>query len=220
MAFQFRTQYGWDEQPTEPNSSTPAGFYPAKVVAAEEKYSKSGKLMLQLSLEVDAGGIKTVDVREYLLLEQSAAWKLEQYLAAIGVQFGSGDNVTIDANTFLGRQLYVLTYNEPGLKNPERLYMKVLKAFRPQDVKQPGPLPANQLEGWGLDTDGTRKADKAQQSQAPVNTWGQQVQASAPTWGQQAVQHTQQNAWTQPGQQVRATPPAQMPHEEDDDILF
>lgn len=207
MAFQFRTKYGWDAQPTEPNTVTPPGFYAAVIVDAEETYSKSGKLMLKLSLEVDPGLGKTLDVKEYILLEQNSAWKVEQYLAAVGVQFGEGEDVTIDANTFKGRRLAVLTYNEPGQKNPDRLYAKILRSMRPQDVKWPGPLADNELEGWGLNLDGTRKGSTPQPAAPQQTTWGQPAQA--PSWGQQGTVRT-------PAQQ----PQAQMPHEDDDDIPF
>lgn len=218
MAFQFKTQHGWDAQPTEPSNSTPPGFYTATIVEAEEKYSRSGRYMLQLTLEVDPGVGKTLDVNEYILLEQGSAWKVEQYLAACGVQFGEGVDVTVDANTFKGRRLAVLTYNEPGMKNPDRLYMKILRAFRPQDVKKPGPLADHELDGWGLNVDGTRKGSQVQQAQAPAGAWGQQVQASAPAWGQQAQPTAP--AWGQPAPAQQPQPTAQMPHEEDDDIPF
>ena len=227
MAFQFKTQYGWDEQPKEPSMTTPPGYYPAKIVAAEEKYSKSGKPMLQLKLEVDAGGTRTVDVNEYLLLDSTAPWKVEQYLAAIGFQFSAGQDVNISANTFLGGQLYVLTYNEPGQKNPDRLYIKPLKAFRTQDVQQPGPLPADQLEVWGLNSDGTRKGSRDEQ-RANAQPWQQQPQQQGgwgqPTPHQQAKSngympqpaYQQQPAGYQQGQGA----PAPMPNEDDDDIPF
>lgn len=234
MAFQFKTQYGWDEQPKEPSQSTPPGFYPAKIVAAEEKYSKSGKPMLQLKLEVDAGGARTVDVNEYLLLDSTAPWKVEQYLAAIGCQFSAGQDVSISANTFLGGRLYILTYNEPGQKNPDRLYIKPLKAFRVQDVKAPGPLPADQLEMWGLNPDGTRKGSRDEQ-RANAQPWQQSAPPQAQGWGQPA-QAPQQGGWGQPtphmqakangympqpaGYQQGQGAPAPMPNEEDDDIPF
>ena len=227
MAFQFKTQYGWDEQPKEPSMTTPPGYYPAKIVAAEEKYSKSGKPMLQLKLEVDAGGTRTVDVNEYLLLDSTAPWKVEQYLAAIGFQFSAGQDVSISANTFLGGRLYILTYNEPGQKNPDRLYIKPLKAFRTQDVQQPGPLPADQLEVWGLNSDGTRKGSRDEQ-RANAQPWQQQPQQQGgwgqPTPHQQAKSngympqpaYQQQPAGYQQGQGA----PAPMPNEDDDDIPF
>ena len=228
MAFQFRTQYGWDEQPKEPSQSTPPGYYPAKIVAAEEKYSKSGKPMLQLKLEVDTGGARTVDVNEYLLLDSTAPWKVEQYLAAIGYQFSAGQDVNISTNTFLGGRLYVLTYNEPGQKNPDRLYIKPLKAFRSQDVKQPGPLPIDQLELWGLNPDGTRRGSREEQ-RANAQPWQHPVPPQNTGWGQPTPHeqaksngympqpvYQQQPAGYQQGQGA----PAPMPNEEDDDIPF
>lgn len=228
MAFQFRTQYGWDEQPKEPSMTTPPGYYPAKIVAAEEKYSKSGKLMLQLKLEIDTGGSRTVDVNEYLLLDSTAPWKVEQYLAAIGYQFSAGQDVNISANTFLGGRLYVLTYNEPGQKNPDRLYIKPLKAFRSQDVKQPGPLPIDQLELWGLNPDGTRRGSREEQ-RANAQPWQQSAPPQVQGCGQ-STPHQQANAngyMPQPayqqqpaGYQQGQGTPAPMPNEEDDDIPF
>ncbi len=228
MAFQFRTQYGWDEQPKEPSMTTPPGYYPAKIVAAEEKYSKSGKPMLQLKLEVDAGGARTVDVNEYLLLDSTAPWKVEQYLAAIGYQFSAGQDVSISANTFLGGRLYILSYNEPGQKNPDRLYLKPLKAFRIQDVQQPGPLPADQLKMWGLNPDGTRKGSRDEQ-RANAQPWQQPAPAQNNGWGQPTPhQQAKSNGYMpqpayqqQPaGYQQGQGAPAPMPNEDDDDIPF
>ena len=223
MAFQFRTQYGWDSQPTEPSVTTPPGFYPAKIVAAEEKHSKSGKPMLQLKLEVDTGGSRTVDVNEYLLLDSTAPWKVEQYLAAIGYQFQADQDVNISANTFLGGRLYVLTYNEPGQKNPDRLYIKPLKAFRSQDVKQPGPLPIDQLEMWGLNPDGTRKGSRDEQ-RANAQPWQHPVPPQNTGWGQPTPhEQAKSNGYMpQPAgyQQGHGAPAPIMPNEEDDDIPF
>ena len=227
MAFQFRTQYGWDEQPKEPSMTTPPGYYPAKIVAAEEKYSKTGKPMLQLKLEVDAGGTRTVDVNEYLLLDSTAPWKVEQYLAAIGFQFSAGQDVSISANTFLGGRLYILTYNEPGQKNPDRLYIKPLKAFRTQDVPQPGPLPADQLEMWGLNPDGTRKGSKEEQ-RANAQPWQQPAPPQNNGWGQPTPhQQAKSNGYMpqsayqqQPAGYQQGQGAPMLPNEEDDDIPF
>lgn len=228
MAFAFKTQYAWDNQPTEAGTTTPAGFYPAKIVGAEEKYSRGGKPMLQLTLEVDPGGTaKTVDLKEYLLLTPEASWKIEQYMAAIGMQFGSGQDVTISASDFLGGQLFVLTFNEPGVKNPERLYMKAMKAFRARDVKAAGPLNAEALEYWGLNPDGTRKGGRDEQ-RANAQPWqGQQPQQQG-GWGQQPQRPPMQpQGWNQqptppaqPGYKQGQGAPAPMPNEMDDDIPF
>ena len=238
MAFVFKTQYAHDAQPTEAAQSYKPGFYPSKIVAAEEKYSKSGKPMFELTLEVDPGGIKTVDIKEYLLLESAASWKVEQYLAAIGVKFGQGQDISVDANTFLGGRLYILTCNEPGQKNPDRLYLKPLKAFRKQDIPHEGALTDAELEHWGLNADGTRKGSREEmranaQSMRPQGGFGQQggwnnqqqyppqamahqpqYQTCANNWPQQLQQGYSQPAYqTQQGQ-------APVHEEADDDIPF
>jgi hypothetical protein len=215
--FQFRTKYAHDAQPTDAAQSYPAGFYPAKIIGSEEKYSKAGRPMLQLTLEVDAGGPKTVDIKEYLLLEATSAWKVEQYLAAIGMQFAEGQDISIDERTFLGGKLYLLTCNEPGVTNPDRLFLKPMKAFRKADIPHAGPLTDAELESWGLNRDGTRKGDRSDQranaqtmAQPQQNAWGAQPQPMRP----------QQGAW---GQQQAPVQQPVRPVEEnlaDDDIPF
>lgn len=218
MPFVFHTQYAHDAQPKEPAAVTPAGIYPAKIFSSEELVSKSGKPMLKLGLEVDAGGTKTLDINEYLLLEAASAWKLEQYLAAIGFQFSAGQELRIDANSFLGGRLAVLTYNEPGMKNPDRLYAKILRAFRPADVTL-GPLSEKALEGWGLNPDGTRRGSRDEQR---ANAQPHQHQSA---WGQQPAQNSgwgspQQNGWGAPQAAPATPPPAINENLEDDDIPF
>lgn len=222
MAYTLTTQYAHDAQPKEPVQNYKPGFYSAKIVEAEEKYSRSGKPMLALKLEVDPGGPKTVDVNEYLLLESGASWKVEQYLAAIGLQFAPGQEITIDANTFLGGRLYVLTCNEPGQKHPERLYLKPLKAFRKMDIPHEGPLTETELEHWGLNPDGTRKGSRdeqrmnAQPLRPQQNSWGAQPQ---PLRQQQGGWGAQQQGYAQPAYQQSSAPLVQE-NLEDDDIPF
>lgn len=233
MSFVFKTQYAHDAQPTDAAQSYSPGFYPAKIVESEEKYSKSGKPMLQLKLEVDPGGIKTLDITEYLLLEAKSSWKIEQYLAAIGVQFGQGQDVSVDARTFLGGRLYILTCNEPGQKNPDRLYMKPMKAFRKQDIPHEGALTDAELEHWGLNADGTRKGSQeemranAQPHVTQSNGWGVQQQYPPQAQAHMPQYQTAASGWGQQPQQGYAQPAyqpqqGQAPiHEEaDDDIPF
>lgn len=216
--FQFRTKYAHDAQPKDAAQSYPPGFYPAKIVECEEKYSDKGRHMLQLMLEVDAGGPKTLDIKESLILETSFSWKIEQYLAAIGLQFQEGQDICIDDRTFLGGKLYLLTYNEPGQKNSNRLFMKPLKAFRKADIPHEGALRNDELEHWGLNPDGTRKGSREEQ-RANAQTMRPQPQQNA--WGAQPQpMRPQQGGWVQP---APAPAPAPAPINEnlaDDDIPF
>lgn len=216
--FQFRTKYSHDAQPTDAAQSYPPGFYPAKIVASEEKYSKSGRMMLQLTLEVDAGGPKTLDIKEYLLLEATSAWKVEQYLAAIGMQFAEGQDISIDERTFLGGKLYLLTCNEPGQTNPDRLYMKPLKAFRKADIPHEGALRNDELEHWGLNPDGTRKGSREEQ-RANAQTMRPKPQQNA--WGAQPQpMRPQQGGWGQPAPTPAPAPAPINENLADDDIPF
>ena len=212
MSFVFKTQYSHDTQPTEATGSTRPGFYPAKIVAADEKYSKSGRQMIQLSIEVDAGGPRYVEVKEYLLLEQKSAWKIEQYIAAIGIEFGQGQDISIDCNTFIGGKFYLLTCNEPGQKNPDRLFMKPMKAFRRADIPHEGPLTDAELDDWCLNSDGTRKGSKEDMRANALQP------ARAPQQGAWGAQ-PQQGGWGTP--QPTAQPAAPIDENlEDDDIPF
>lgn len=220
MIFKFRTKHAHDAQPLDAAQSYPAGFYPAKIISSEEKYSKAGRPMLQLTLEVDTGGPKTVEVREYLLLEHASAWKVEQYLSAIGLQFGAEQDISIDERSFLGGKLYLLTCNEPGVTNPDRLFMKPMKAFRKADIPHAGPLTDAELEGWGLNRDGTRKGSVEEKRANAHPTPAQQQNA----WGaqQQPMRPQQQVGWGQQNQYTPAPAPAAPADENlaDDDIPF
>ena len=164
----------------------------AKILAVEPMRSKSGRDMLKLSVEVDTCGPKCIEVTDYLILHSDFAWKIEQYLAAIGRQFGAGENVTIDRGTFLGGKFTALTYNEPGQKNPGRLYLKIHAAMRPQDAPHMGALTPDELEYYGLNHDGTRPQAEQRavaQQQQPQNAMWQ----NPPSMGQ----HPGGNAWGQ-----------------------
>ena len=225
--FQFTTRNRYDQQSVGVNQTTPAGFYMAKILAVEPMRSKSGRDMLKLAVEVDANGPKCLEITDYLILHSDFAWKIEQYLAAVGRQFAAGENVTIDQRTFLGGKFVALTYNEPGQKNPGRLYAKIHAAMRPQDAPHMGALTPDELECYGLTHDGTRPQaeQRAVAQQQPVHnsTWtnpapmGQHPGGNA--WGQSPQPHPghqqPQNGWQQGNAQ---TAPAD--NMADDDIPF
>ena len=192
----------------------------AKILAVEPMCSKSGRDMLKLTVEVDTCGPKCLEVTDYLILHSDFAWKIEQYLAAIGRQFGAGENVTIDQRTFLGGKFVALTYNEPGQKNPGRLYLKIHAAMRPQDASHMGALTPDELEYYGLNHDGTRPQAEQRavaQQQQPQNSMWQ----NSNSMGRQTREQYPAHPGHQPPQ--RATVPGLPPVEdnmEDDDIPF
>lgn len=225
--FQFTTRNRYDQQAVGGNQTTPAGFYMAKILAVEPMRSKSGRDMLKLAVEVDTNGPKCLEITDYLILHSDFAWKIEQYLAAVGRQFAAGENVTIDQRTFLGGKFVALTYNEPGQKNPGRLYAKIHAAMRPQDAPHMGALTTDELEYYGLTHDGTRpQAEQravAQQQTVHNSTWtnpapmGQHHGGNA--WGQAPQPHPghqqPQNGWQHGNAQ-----PAPVDNMANDDIPF
>ncbi len=175
--FEFKTKNRYDQQSVGGAQPTPAGFYPAKILEVEPMRSKSGRDMLKLTIEIDAGGVRCIKVKDYLILHSDFAWKIEQYLAAIGVQFKEKENISIDTRTFLGGKFVALTCNEPGQSNTGRLYVKVLHALRQQAVPYMGALRMEELEYYGLASDGVRKGETERkivaQQQAPQNSMWQ-----------------------------------------------
>ena len=210
--FQFTTRNRYDQQSVGGNQTTYPGFYSARILQVEQMRSRSGKDMLKLTIDVDAGGPKHVETTDYLILHSDFAWKIEQYLAAVGVQFNAGDNVTIDQRTFLGGKFVALTCNEPGVKNPDRLYVKVMHAIRPNNAPHMGALTPDELEHYGLNADGTQRNSAAErravaQQQQPQNAAWQNTssmgnRAVSNTWGQTPQQphpghQPPQNGWQQ-----------------------
>ena len=193
--FKFTTKYSSTEQKLTGGGTIPAGVYSSKIVEVTEKESKAGNPMLVLTLEVDPVKGRTVDVAEYLLLNERSAWKIERWLAACGHTFGAGQEVTLSKDMLLGKKPMVATYYEPSSKNPSQLYLRILTPLTLNEVTKKGPMDAEMLESFGLRADGT-KANVSIVSEAP---------APASAAGQSTML-----------KQVRGL----MPHEEEDDIPF
>lgn len=78
-----------------------AGGYDFKVIDAEEKFSKAGNQMIELTLRCGdlADGPKVWD---YLVFAEKALWKVDQFMAAIGHGGKPGDSLEIDADNLIG----------------------------------------------------------------------------------------------------------------------
>lgn len=224
--FQLRTKSRFDQQSVGGSQPTAPGYYFAKILSVEPTNSRSGKAMLKLSIEVDTGAPRCLEVVDYLILHSDHAWKIEQYLAAVGVQFEAGQDITIEPRTFLGGKFVAVTCNEPGMKNPDRLYLRILHAVRPQSAPHMGALTPEELEYFGLNADGTQKGAErravAQQQPVQNAAWqnppamGRQNTGSwqQPHPGHQPPQQNNRGNWQQGGAQ-----PSPM-LDETDDIPF
>lgn len=141
----------------------PAGIYAGTIVDVQERTSKNGNPMLVLTLDVDAGGGRSIEVAEYVPLTERTAWKVERWLAACGHVFDEGQEVTLEPRMLLGRRPMVLTYNEPGQKDASKLYMRILAALTLAEVKYKGPLKPEDLRQYGLNADGTMAGENGTQ---------------------------------------------------------
>lgn len=178
--FTFKTQNEHDKQPSFGALLRP-GFYNAKIVGVVAETSQAGNPQLKLTVEVYASNT-TLQLTEWMTLTQKSAWKIERWMAAVGYEFGKGQQVDVDERTFAGKRLVVLTYMTPG-KEPnsdgtEKLFVSIMRAMRPQDCPCIGELQPEEYATYGLAPDGTdihRPRAKAPQA----NNWNKPVAAAS-----------------------------------------
>lgn len=82
------------------------GDYRFKVVNATEKNAReSGNPMIELEARViNPDGSEGRKIYDNLVFTQSALWKVDQFMAAIGTHPGEGKSITIDAEDLVGRE--------------------------------------------------------------------------------------------------------------------
>jgi hypothetical protein len=94
----------------------PAGTYTVKVIEATEVTSKSGNDMIKLKLRVILrNGHDGPALFDYLVVSESAGWKIDQFLGAMGKHPGEDADVILDADEMVGwegeAELSVEEYN-------------------------------------------------------------------------------------------------------------
>ena len=203
MSFTFTTTNSYDQAGPIGGGAIAPGWYQALVVEAIETKSKSsGKPMIDMTLQVAVGRTRTIDIRHCcLVLTSTAAWKIEQFLAATGKTFAKGEELTISAEGVEGKKLWVQLYNEPDRDEPERLYARVDAYMRKEDVPHSGAMNAEELEAYGLTARGVKKKLS---ERLEVN----------------ATEHRRQEQNRENIARVHANKPLPIPHEDDDDIPF
>jgi hypothetical protein len=81
----------------------PDGLYCIECVDAKEKTSKKGNPMIELKLEVrPEGGGSGPKFFDWLVINESSAWKMDQFLAAAGKHPGEGVEVDIEPDDLIG----------------------------------------------------------------------------------------------------------------------
>lgn len=81
------------------NAVLPAGDYQFEVVNAEEKRSKAGNDMIELTLSIE--GSKVYD---NLVFTEKAFWKVDQFLKSVGAHPGEGKSIDVEADDCVGQR--------------------------------------------------------------------------------------------------------------------
>jgi len=94
----------------------PAGTYTVRVIEAKEDTSKKGNDMIRLKLRVVLNnGHDGPALYDYLVVSETAGWKIDQFLSAMGQHPGEDADVILDADEMVGwegeAELSVEEYN-------------------------------------------------------------------------------------------------------------
>jgi hypothetical protein len=96
------------------DSPVPAGLYRAKVSEIEQRESKSsGNQMLAITYEISKGDHKGRLAWDYIVLGvESQAWKLRQFLEAVGAVKGKKERGTLDTDKIVGTEIQLKLKHE------------------------------------------------------------------------------------------------------------
>jgi len=87
-----------------------AGTYPATIISAVEKVSKSGNDMIELILETKGGN----HIYDYLVFVENAAFRVDAFISAIGKAPQKGKEVELTADELVGVELNIEVEIEPA----------------------------------------------------------------------------------------------------------
>ncbi len=125
----------------------PDGEYDCEIGVAVEKQSKSsGMWMFEIDIRILLDNDKTRTVRDWVMTEGKAAWRLRQFCGAFDLmaEYEAGN---INASDMERRSGRVSLKTEPGddqygPKNRIKAYLAVASAPTPRPRPQPGRQPA------------------------------------------------------------------------------
>lgn len=94
---------------TDYGTPIPVGLYLAKVAEVEETVSnRTKKPMLKVTIEIAAGDSKGRKLWDYIVLDDASAWKLKQFIDALGLK----DSGTFDTKKVAGTVIQVRVKHE------------------------------------------------------------------------------------------------------------
>jgi len=127
---------------TEPRETyfVEPGKYEVEITNGVEKTSQAGNSMIKLTCRVKMpDGTNGPEINEHLTFTAKAAWKIDQVRQALGQAVVPGEEVTIEAEDFVGASAWVVLGEEAGSTNPD---MKFNTIERWIEAKQPAKAAA------------------------------------------------------------------------------
>ncbi len=95
------------------------GKYQVEITNGVEKISQAGNPMIKLTCRVKLpDGTNGPEISEHLTFTAKAAWKIDQVRQALGQAVVPGEDLTIEAEDFVGMSAWVVLGEEPGSTNP------------------------------------------------------------------------------------------------------
>jgi hypothetical protein len=119
------------------------GKYQVEITKGIEKTSQSGNPMIKLTCRVKLqDGTNGPEIAEHLTFTAKAAWKIDQVRRALGQAIVPGENVTIEAEDFVGMSAWVILGEEPGSTNPDMRFNTIEKWIESKEPAKTAVKPA------------------------------------------------------------------------------
>ncbi len=103
------------EPGTDFDTPVPRGTYRCKITDCKEGESRAGNDMLTIEYEIATGEWKNRKLWDYIVLDDSSAWKLRQFTDALGKRAKG----TLDTDSVMGERVLVRVKHETDDRDPE-----------------------------------------------------------------------------------------------------
>lgn len=105
------------EAGTDFDTPVPRGTYRCKITDCKESKSKQDNDMISIEYEIMTGEWKNRKLWDYIVLDDSSAWKLRQFTDALGKRAKG----TLDTNAVIGERVLVRAKHETDDRDPDNL---------------------------------------------------------------------------------------------------
>jgi hypothetical protein len=134
---------------TEPRETyfVEPGKYEVEITNGVEKTSQAGNSMIKLTCRVKMpDGTDGPEINEHLTFTPKAAWKIDQVRQALGQAVVPGEEVTIEAEDFVGMSAWVVLGEEAGSTNPNARFNTIERWIEAKQPAKPAAKPTKKQE--------------------------------------------------------------------------